>query len=216
MYVAISDKLTSDVRNVIYNMRNAESAAYDGAQYVELPNGDDPLAVRLMWGEHADLRAIIPENFLPVISRFTVIVCQEPEHEGVEQRWELQVGLKESCEAPVYLTDYRKHLKVQLKDYPEFEEAIRKIQLRRECEQRWNKVKNQVMDFLDSCKSLNEAIKLLPSIKVYIPEQYLKKLEQKTARAPKAESEAANMLGKVDSDLLTASAMMSRLSAQRT
>lgn len=216
MYVAISDKLIGSVCNQITNMRYAELSTYDNAEQIELPNGDDPLAVRLMWGEHADLRAIIPENFLPMISRFNVIVCQEPEHEGVEERWELYVSLKQPAPGPVKLTAYREQLKVHLKDYPEFNEVVRKINLRKECEHRWKKVASQVTDFLGNCKSLNEAVKLLPSIKVYIPQGYLERLEEKAQRAQKKESEAANMLDKVDSDLLTSSAVLSRLAAQRT
>lgn len=74
---------------------------------------------------------------------------------------------------------------------------------------RWEKVKFDVLDFVQHSKSLNEALKLWPQLEVYIPESYLQKVEAKVSKS-KASSHAAEILAKMD----TNTAIMSAVSAQ--
>jgi uncharacterized protein with von Willebrand factor type A (vWA) domain len=82
---------------------------------------------------------------------------------------------------------------------------------------RWKKVQNDVSKFLESCKSLNEAVKLWPDIKLYVPEQYLKRLNESVAREKKQQeaNAALEALQSIDTDFAVAAAVGARL-AQAT
>jgi predicted DNA binding CopG/RHH family protein len=85
----------------------------------------------------------------------------------------------------------------------EDEQAVRDIN------SRWEKIKDDIMDFLDKCKSLNEAVKLLPSIRMYVRTDDLERLDRKVERP----SQRKAIVADVDVEGITAAAIAAKLSA---
>ena len=71
---------------------------------------------------------------------------------------------------------------------------------------RWKKIENEVVGFLKQCKSLNEAVKLVPNIKLYVNPEDIERLERKVERKVR-EQVTVN----IDVDAITASAVAARL-----
>lgn len=91
---------------------------------------------------------------------------------------------------------------------------------RTECIIRWNTVARQISTFLDSCKSLNEALKLLPDIERYVPPYYLERVGEKrgTSSAKKTDEEARKAevlaaLKAVDIDTVRTSEVLARMAS---
>jgi hypothetical protein len=64
------------------------------------------------------------------------------------------------------------------------------------------------MAFLGKCKSLNEALKLWPGVKMYIPREYIERVERKVERKVREKE----ILEDTPVDTLTAAAIAARLS----
>lgn len=71
---------------------------------------------------------------------------------------------------------------------------------------RWEKIGTDVTDFLEKCKSLNEAIKLLPGVRMYVDRDDIARMEKKVQRAPRTE-----LAADIDGDGITAAAVAARL-----
>lgn len=72
---------------------------------------------------------------------------------------------------------------------------------------KWAKTEEQVILFLNKCKSLNEAIKLWPQVALYVHNEDLERFNRKVER--KARSD---VLEGIDTDELTAQAIAAKLS----
>ena len=71
---------------------------------------------------------------------------------------------------------------------------------------RWEKIGTDVTDFLEKCKSLNEATKLLPGVRMYVDRDDIARMERKIERAPRKE-----LAADIDGDGITAAAVAARL-----
>jgi hypothetical protein len=72
---------------------------------------------------------------------------------------------------------------------------------------RWNKVKTDITEFLGKCKSLNEAVKLFPGVRMYIHYEDLERLDRKAERP----TQRAKIVEEVDTEGLTAAAIAAKL-----
>lgn len=75
-----------------------------------------------------------------------------------------------------------------------------------EIDAKWKKVTKDITEFLNKCKSLNEAIKLLPNLRMYLHREDIERLERKIERAPRKE-----LTEGVDAEGMTAAAVAARL-----
>lgn len=75
-----------------------------------------------------------------------------------------------------------------------------------EIDAKWEKVRFDIVGFLNKCKSLNEAIKLLPTLRMYLAKEDIDRLERKIERAPRKE-----LTKGVDAEGMTAAAVAARL-----
>jgi hypothetical protein len=95
--------------------------------------------------------------------------------------------------------------------YPQVCEAL---QLSFECANRWKAVEKQVTDFLSNCKSLNEAVKLWPDVRRYIPDSYLRRLDTKSEAQSKADDKrraALEALKAIDTENIAVSETLLRM-----
>lgn len=71
---------------------------------------------------------------------------------------------------------------------------------------RWAKIMSDMVEFLHKCKSLNEAIKLFPAVKMYVDKHDIERMERKVERAPRQD-----LTADVDTDGITAAAIAVKL-----
>jgi hypothetical protein len=74
---------------------------------------------------------------------------------------------------------------------------------------RWAKVETDIIEFLNKCKSLNEAVKLFPGVRMYIHREDIERLERKLERP----AQRAKIVEDVDTEGLTAAAIAAKLAA---
>jgi hypothetical protein len=74
---------------------------------------------------------------------------------------------------------------------------------------RWGKNKTHIYEFHQKCKSLNEAVKLFPTARMYIHHEDLERLDRKVERP----SQRKAIVLDVDTDGLTAAAIAAKLMA---
>lgn len=72
---------------------------------------------------------------------------------------------------------------------------------------KWGKVKTDITEFLYKCKSLNEAVKLYPGVRMYLDCDDIQRMERKVERI----SQRAKIVDDVDTEGLTAAAIAAKL-----
>lgn len=72
---------------------------------------------------------------------------------------------------------------------------------------RWDKVATDIDGFLSKCKSLNEAVKLFPTVRMYIDKTDIERLERKNERPAQRRA----IVQSYDTEELTAAAMAAKL-----
>jgi hypothetical protein len=219
--VYITDELKRRTSNMISKMClqeiNNDVPGYSDTKQVEATQ----LYHMGCWGkDHVHLLNVIPKDWLRVDKSCHITVRGEDEN-GVE------VGFSQSFDAssPVFYIrpsiDYwnRSDCKLSLNDVramPEDTPGRAEILQRWENEmivrsinERWSKVTKDVTEFLDKCKSLNEAVKLFPTVRMYIHPQDLERLDRKVERP----SQRRKLVEEIDADGLTAAAIAAKLMA---
>jgi len=73
--------------------------------------------------------------------------------------------------------------------------------------ERWKKIRNDIDEFLEKCKTLNEAVKLFPGVRLYIHADDLERLDRKVERM----SQRKKIVESMATDELTAAAIASKL-----
>jgi hypothetical protein len=221
MYVAISTDLKARVRTTISKMRDNEVAE-------ELPNTGKPIAslandllYAIDWREHLPLKEQMPVSWLrkPEGSVTARIKFMHPAVSDKPQTMLLNyrgAGL-DFCYRPRGNEGYREAILETTEEYiqslPEDTQG-RSVTLKRiadtkrllEIDVRWASITKDVMGLLDACRSLNEAVKLVPGIKLYVDSDDVERMERKAER--KARPELAKG---IDADTLTAAAAAARL-----
>lgn len=204
-YVAISGQLLRDVETKIDGMRIAEWLTI--APCDNKIDGSEPQLVALVWGQNLHLKDIIPPDWaVPMVSDSFIV------HYG--QPGEKKKDLAVTCDPPLaYPPDQSRHKTFVIgATFPGFAHIRARMAAEDEVSERWDKVKEQIMTFLKSAKSLNEAFKLWPQIEMYIPGEAMSRVREKKV-VDKEPSKAMETLGQLDTDQLTAAAVIARISA---
>lgn len=205
-FVGISQRLLSDVHNACRRMCNAELATVGEVSRIDVTNNDNWFK-ELAYGEHQHLMNVIPEKWTRKFRGHGSIVVFEGEN-----RYELTVYGEDVMGLPPGISDYRMFtVAVDNPRLPEFiPQMFHILRERRAVEKRWNDVSSKVGSFLQSCKSLNEAIKLWPEIEHYLPKEYMERVLQKREKSTSV-SNAAEVLGQIDTEELTAAVVIARM-----
>jgi hypothetical protein len=77
---------------------------------------------------------------------------------------------------------------------------------------RWDNTENKIVEFLQSCKSLNEAVKLWPDVTLYVEKCDIDRMGVKREKVK--ESKALEALKELDTDALVSNAVISRMSGE--
>lgn len=211
-YVAISERLRDDVRMSIRSKQSQELALIPKPSLPTI-QPDDPRVIERFWGEHAHLRTQIPLEWCSKIDslQFTTTYEQVPGDPESTNNMNVSVSIVGGVIRGAPKCDtYYPRIAVPA-DAPEVVDHVATAQQQYAVMTKWNKVGTDVMNFLTSCKSLNEALKLWPDVRIYIPQSYIDKAEEKTVKAKAAESKAMEILKQIDTDHAVSSAVMVRI-----
>lgn len=215
-FVGISQNLMGDVRNKIRTMCLAEVQSL----------GEDPMRAFTMtgyeswfldqlWGQHLHLRDQIPERWFRKFDNVDV---------HFNFNWNGD---------PAALRNYNTYIRINAKGImfppdihgsdvylgftpdaelpPELAKVVHFSHQKKQIEKRWDDVRSKVCGFLETCKSLNEAIKLWPDLRMYIPSDYLERLDKKPERSTST-SKALDVLATINTDEIAAAAVIARMS----
>ena len=222
----VSDKI-DDMKRVEYRETFGEEHFSDSHLWVsEIPEGFDEVRFQ----DHAHLAKQLPYDWFEESNQFVVkyvptpeerhvIDCVCPERllsditpEGHVNAVLLTIILPDPVtHSPLAATDGR--TKRYARYIPTgslltYAESLRKLEKVRNFEARWKSVVQEVRAFLRSQNSLNGALKALPAIRMYIPVQYLERVETPNQR--RGQSKAIEQF---DTDLIASTAVRVRMAS---
>lgn len=209
-HVGISSKLMERVVDKIKSMERAELKTLGDQPKIVLQY-DSPFVSNLLWGEHIDLQDKTPEEWCSKVDRFNGRVVFKSAEGEILAKISADVTLvngeaKTTPKHSYYGTVYE----IPETSY-EIADTVKHMRSVMEIEARWKTVKDKVTGFLGECKSLNEAIKLWPDLRLYLHKDDLERLEVKKEKSVR-ESNAMDMLKSMDVDSLVGAAVIARMS----
>jgi len=218
MYVPISHRLTQDVRNEILNLRGKEDSAiqarYGNTKEVNF-SGQEEWLLKNMWGDklyELKVAGELPEALMCTERRYVGFRIVELPTSGAHCRAVIKGFPRHHLVLPSGQYNYSDYVvSVSYEIDPQFKNIYDFRLESKEVSERWSKVERQVMEFLNSCKSLNEGLVLWPELRRYVPLGYLKKVEEKHEKSTRV-SKAAEVLKTMDLDTITASTVIARMS----
>ena len=221
-YVGITGTLLQEVRSKIRRLRDSEIEATITKDPIEdmTMTGNEQWFIKRLWGDNLHFKDIMPKEWLSTNKRIelTFLVSDDTE---VKHRFCKSFSFNNALILPPpYRREYsdsradiKLHFNMDDTDLPtEIVEKIKTMVQHREITERWDKVRSQVLTFIEKCKSLNEAVKLWPDVRVYVPREYADKLERKAEKKEAKLSDAAEALKSINVDEVQAAAVIARLS----
>jgi hypothetical protein len=216
--VGISKDLINRVETKINGMRKAERAS-------DLPNIDKQYSIDASmlynigcWGAlHVHLLNMIPKDWLSKTTDSSITIAGTID-DGVVLKTSVRfTGMTFAYQRPAdgYYNKHQSELTLdEVRAFPE--EAPGRAELlqrwddaviEKAIDARWEKVKTDITEFLGKCKSLNEAVKLFPGVRMYIHVEDLERLDRKAERP----TQRAKIVEDVDTEGLTAAAIAAKL-----
>lgn len=216
MYVAISNDLIERVKSNILDMEVAELDAATPDFGREYPIDASELFNMASFGDHLSLLPQLPKSWFKQTKTGEIkIINADGTTYGARIRF---TDLKKAWHRPApdtiygyqHVTELECNRVAALPDgtpgKAEFIQRAHDAKVRFDISTRWNKIKDDVIGFLRKCKSLNEAVKAVPTIKLYLHKDDIERLERKVERKPREK-----VVVDIDVDSLTASAVAARL-----
>jgi hypothetical protein len=211
-YVAISTQLMNEVDNKINRMKEADAnliqKPIDDFTYNTLPSDLD----QLVWGEHHHLKNVIPDDWKVYSKDFRANT--KFMHDGTELKSLICIKTAVGTAAPPKSSSYTTHFDIPA-DHPLIAEVVQRDIADYENRKKWKAIQRQIKDFLNNCKSLNEAVKLWPDVRVYIPQSYMDRMLAKSERTAEKISKASEFLKQIDTDNAVAAAVGARMAGAR-
>jgi hypothetical protein len=217
--VGITKELRDRTKAVIDVMRKAERRN-------DIPEMEKDITVDAshlynlgMWGAQMHLINQIPKDWLIKVTDANVMLIGDDENGARIKAVARFTCMKDAYHRPAnsYYSRIDSTLTIdQLRAMPE--ETVGRAELLKRWDDtmiamvidaRWEKIKVEVDEFLTKCKSLNEAVKLFPGVRMYIDRDDIQRLERKLERP----SQRKAIVQGVDTDGLTAAAIAAKLSS---
>lgn len=219
-YVSISSDLLNRVERKIRFMRDGEITG-TCPKIRDAYSKDTTVLFNLgCWREHLHLLDLIPADWLHKQDNVRIHVSGDHYIDGVPYKISKAcdfIGASGAFAKPNkngYWGDASSTLTIdELKALPDHyigkAELIQRYEdacAEKEIEVRWKKIEEEMRSFLKKCKSLNEAVKLFPGVKLYVDKDDIERLEKKVERKPR---EA--LVSNIDTDGISAAAVAARL-----
>jgi hypothetical protein len=218
--VGITKELRDRTKNVIEKMRMAERTS-------DLPEIDKTYSIDASklynigcWGaDRVHLLESIPKDWLTKSTHANIVIhgCTD---EAVQLKASVHfTGMTFAYQRPKdnYYNRPDSELTVdQVRAFPEetpgraellqrWDDAI----IEKAIDDRWSKVEADITEFLQKCKTLNEAVKLFPGVRMYIHYEDIERLDRKLERP----AQRAKIVESYDTEGLTAAAIAAKLAA---
>lgn len=214
-YVAISGNLVASVKNHMDRMyekdKNSIPVVDSTLDVNTVPND----IVDKVWGDYLHLANQMPQDWKAYRDEVNLRV-EMPREDGtsykIDRTMRLVGGIRMMCPPNTPNYGFRIELPADhelMAEYVEYKKQIDEVTLR------WKKVATEIVKFLQNCKSLNEALKLWPDVRIYIPNEFIVRVEHKVERSA-ATSTALDVLKSIDTDGAVAAAVGARLAAARS
>ena len=221
-YVAISQDLRNRVRNRITTMRNTEIKQTFPDLEKTYNIDANHIFMTGCWGaDHMHLVHVIPKEWLAEEKNASVHIVGDADLADDGKFERVKASIQFSTMTNAYRrpsTDYwnKSSAEVDINDIrhmpsttPGRDEAIARFNDYVESmkmTRRWAKIELDIMNFLDKVKSLNEAVKLFPGIKLYLDKDDVARMERKVQRGAREE-----LVADIDLGELTAAAVVAQL-----
>lgn len=212
-YVAVTKSLIEEVKGKLNTLRDVElrTQQVPAELAIKLQNDKEfhTMLLNRLWEPVEDLRSrLTPYNH----KKLSVKVKLKG---ASDCHTDFQLELKSApC---IYNPEYKYYNETPIDvvvteaDHPLLEQLVQAYKDHGATLGRWEGVSKQVVDFIEKCKSINEAIKLWPDVRRYLPQTVLDRLAKKPPRAEKEESEALQALRNIDMAAVTTSTVIARL-----
>jgi hypothetical protein len=211
-YVAISTSLMNEVESKINRMKEADAnliqKPIDEVTYQTLPNDLE----QLLWGSHYHLKDVIPDDWKVYNKEFRANTRFL--HDGTELKSMVAIKTAMNTAAPPKTSTYTAHFDIPA-DHPIIAEVVQRDIAYYENNKKWKAIRSQIRDFLNNCKSLNEAVKLWPDVRIYIPNSYMERMLAKSERTAEKISKASEFLKQIDTDNAVAAAVGARMAGAK-
>jgi len=214
-YVAISGNLVASVKNhmdMMFDKDKRSIPVVDSTLDVNtIPND----IVDIVWGEHRFLADQMPQSwkkYKEEVELRVEIQREDGTFHKIDRTLRFVGGIHMICPPDTPNYGFRVSLPAHHELVAEYVAYQRQVD---EVKQRWNKVSEEIVKFLQNCKSLNEALKLWPDVRIYIPNEFIVRVEHKAERSA-ATSTALDVLKSIDTDGAVAAAVGARLAAARS
>jgi hypothetical protein len=200
-YVAISGELIDRVKHKTQEMSRKELKTIGDVPNTGF-NPNSKFIEDMTWKEHVHLKSILPEEFTKQLSRVDVLFL----HNGRKQRTHLDF---------LVIGNFPPKLETYYPFEPDWEapelSTLRAWFISKtEMEIRWSETEEKIVNFLRSCKSLNEAVKLWPDVALYVMESDIERMGVKREKVK--ESKALEALKELDTDALVSNVVIARMS----
>jgi len=216
--VYITQQLTKDIHRVISRMQDNEVAETVPDHGKSITVNATEMLNHLAWGDHHHLMAQLPKDWLRQPGSADVNVILGVTEEGKPNKHcvsyaQLNGYFERPCNdrwgAPrpeATKQWFEQHM--QFTGAAETLEKIKQLDTRDEINAKWAKTYGDISKFLSKCKSLNEALKLWPGLQLYVPSQYIERVNTKVER----KARETEIIATVDLEELTANAIAAKLS----
>lgn len=211
-YVAISSALIDNTMNNIDKMCDKERN-----QLGEVPNDirvdpDDTLAMGLAWGKYMHLRDTFDEDLTQSVDHITLNI------ELTDLATTVAFYVRSTHDrfvVPNYRSNGYNSMSRKIDQTHSFAMTVAAAHVAHQRQRiainaKWKAIKEQVKEFLNAAKSLNEALKLWPALALYINDQYINRVNENASRS-KTVSKAADILASIKTDEITAAAVSVKL-----
>jgi len=214
-YVAISGNLVASVKNHMDRMYEKDRKSIPEVDSTFEVNTVPNDIVDKVWGEHIHLANQMPSQWKKYKDEVELRV-EMPREDGtsyrIDRTMRLVGGIHMMCPPDTPSYGFRIQVPADHELMAEYVAYQRNVD---EVKQRWKKVSEEIVKFLQNCKSLNEALKLWPDVRIYIPQEFIVRVEHKVERSA-ATSTALDVLKSIDTDGAVAAAVGARLAAARS
>jgi hypothetical protein len=217
-YVAISGELLNRVEEKINKMRTTEKMAIKEPPNSINVSANDATALQIVWGDQLAIKDLMRPAWKRKTSNISLRVEIKMDHDSNNAHFQINTTNGEQFEVPCEEASssygsFTVRYNTEEECPPIMAESIAYTKVVTEIDSRWVKIKKQVKEFLSNCKSLNEALKLWPDLRLYIPQTYIDRMEKNSPSAKKQaeESAALKALQSIDTDFLVAAAVGARM-----
>ncbi len=223
-FVGVSSHLSRDIRERIERMRGAELDAAGAAVNAKFDYaGNESWLKPIFWDGRPDLEALLPADWAYKPDRVDIYVkLVKPVANGQGKeliaRGNFQIVVDEKATvAPCFKSNYRPEIVVEYESIDQapiaMHPVLEYVTVRDNITKKWADIRDKVLNFVESCKSLNEALKLWPELRMYIPQEYLDRVDRKATRNKSEDtpSKALEALAGIDTQEIQAAAVVARM-----